>query len=123
MPDDSLPKDAAPGCTLSGPINLAKCGPGKSDGAAPTKGKLIYTVPAPATRKEAETAAAEKEGEGGDEEQVPAAEALKEARRDADVRPSASVHALRCVADIARVVADAWLQHRRVYCGISMCRW
>ena len=85
VPEDSLPKDAAPGCTLNGNVNLAKTGPSKGDGNAPTKPRLIFTVPPPAKRKEEE----KKEEDGIDEaaeEARPPAEALADKRRDGAVR-------------------------------------
>jgi hypothetical protein len=83
--DDDLPKDAEPGCTLSGPINLAKTGPNKSNGVAPTKAELVYTVPAAKKRKEngdsKDNGTKEEEEDGKGPIQK-----MREARRDADVR-------------------------------------
>eukprot|EP00892_Ulva_mutabilis_P003276 jgi/Ulvmu1/131/UM001_0135.1 len=78
VPGDGLPKDAKPGCTMHGSLKLAKTSPLAGDKAAPNSATLLYTVP-PAKKKaddDAEKAAVEEEP----------AEALKHARRAADVK-------------------------------------
>ena len=82
---DDLPKDAEPGCTLTGTITLAKTGSSKGDGTAPTKCDLVYTVPAPKKRKDDTAEDSSSKEEEAAEGKSPE-ERVAEARRDADVR-------------------------------------
>lgn len=79
VPQDGLPKDAKPGCSMRGCLKLAKTSPLAGDKAAPHSVALLYTVP-PAKKK-----ADEDSKVAGEEAPL---EALKQARRDADVRPA-----------------------------------
>lgn len=76
---DGLPKDAKPGCTMRGSLKLAKTSPLAGDKAAPNATALLYTVPPPKKK-------AEEDSDKADVEEPPL-QALKNARRDADVRP------------------------------------
>lgn len=82
VPHDGLPKDAKAGCSMRGALKLAKTSPLAGDKAAPNSVTLLYTVP-PAKKK-----ADEDSKDTGEEAPL---EALKHARRDADVRPACAV--------------------------------
>jgi hypothetical protein len=84
VPEDSLPKDATLGCSLAGSMKLAKCSTSNGDSTAPTHCRLLFTVPPPACKRKDD--AADDDANDVPEEELPAAQALKEARRDADVR-------------------------------------
>jgi hypothetical protein len=86
VPEGSLPKDAKPGCSLSGTLHLAKTSPCAGAKHAPGPCTLIFTVP-PSKKDSGKDS--EKDGSAGkdeDKEELDAVEILRESRRDADVR-------------------------------------
>jgi hypothetical protein len=50
VPEDSLPKDAKPGCTLTGSLKIAHTSPLAGDKHAPCGCPLVFTVPPPAKK-------------------------------------------------------------------------
>jgi tripeptidyl-peptidase II len=50
VPEDSLPKDAKPGCTITGSLKLAYTSPLAGDKHAPCAFPLVFTVPPPAKK-------------------------------------------------------------------------
>lgn len=79
VPEESLPKDAKPGCALTGSLKLAHTSPLAGDKHAPCACPLFFTVPPPA-KKDAE----DSEKEDVPEEKDPIAK-MRKAQKEAQV--------------------------------------
>lgn len=79
VPEDSLPKDAKPGCTLTGSLKIANTSPLAGDKPAPCACPLVFTVPPPA----------KKDSEDSEKEELPEekdpVKKMRNAQRDAQV--------------------------------------
>lgn len=93
-----MPKDAKPGCSMRGSLKLAKTSPLAGDKPAPNSVTLVYTVPP------AKKAADEDNGKADVEE--PPLTALKNARRDADVRACPLPLLMQLTATCCAIVAS-----------------
>jgi tripeptidyl-peptidase II len=79
VPDDGLPKDAKPGCTLTGSLKIAFTSPLAGDKRAPCGYPILFTVPPPAKKD------SEDEKDDVPEEKDPVAK-MRKAQREAQVR-------------------------------------
>jgi Tripeptidyl peptidase II len=108
LPDSGLPKDAKPGCSLAGTLKLARTSPTAGDKAAPGAAPLLVTVPPPGARKDESGNDVNGDGTGdsSDAEKGTPDEALRAARRDADVR-MLCLHTLSAAVDSLALTALA----------------
>ena len=114
VPQEGLPKDAKPGCTMRGTLALAKTSPLAGDRPAPNAVTLLYAVP-PAKKK------ADEDSSKPDGEEAPL-EALKQARRDADVRPRLRLPLSHAVQLCATSMPRSSVPIRSI-CTLGSARW
>lgn len=80
VPEDSLPKDAKPGCTLIGSLKVAHTSALAGDKPAPCGCPLVYLVPPPAKKDPEDSAEKDDVAEEKD-----AVKKMRKAQREAQV--------------------------------------